>query len=64
MKELQHTPEDRRQTLVLRLVSAQSDVASARRSGDAGSEASARARVHSAKVALGVRGTAWWEAAA
>jgi uncharacterized protein len=64
MKELQHTPEVRRQTLILRLVSAQSDVAAARRSGDPGSEAAARARVHSAKVALGERGAGWWEAAA
>jgi uncharacterized protein len=64
MKELERTSEDRRQTLVLRFVSAQCDVAAARRSGDAGSEAAARARSHSAKVALGERGADWWEAAA
>lgn len=36
-------------------------VATARRAQDAEAERSARARVHTAKVALGERGTPWWD---
>lgn len=43
------------------LMAARSDVAAALRAGDASAEAGARRRVHMAKVALGERGTPWWE---
>jgi hypothetical protein len=64
MKKPELIPVDRRQMLVDQLMSARRAVACARRTGDAGSEASARARAHSAKVALGERGEQWWDAAA
>jgi uncharacterized protein len=54
-------PEDRRKQLVSELMSARRDVGAAKRAGDSGAEAAARARVHSAKVALGERGEPWWE---
>lgn len=54
-------PEERRQELVNELMSARRAVGAARRAGDAGAEAAARARVHAAKVALGERGPKWWE---
>ncbi|HEX2201755.1 MAG TPA: hypothetical protein VHG91_00580, partial [Longimicrobium sp.] len=40
---------------------ARADVGRARRAGDAGALADARARVHEAKVALGERGPVWWD---
>jgi hypothetical protein len=43
------------------LMAARRAVAAARRTGDAAAEAVARSRVHTAKVALGERGTPWWE---
>ena len=42
-------------------MSARRAVGSAKRSGDEEAERAARARVHAAKVALGERGTPWWE---
>lgn len=43
------------------LMSARRAVGAALRSGDAPAERAARDRVHRAKVALGERGTPWWE---
>jgi hypothetical protein len=43
------------------LMAARRDVGAALRSEDAEAERDARARVHLAKVALGERGTPWWE---
>lgn len=52
---------ERRQELVNELMQARRDVARAKRLHDAELERDARQRVHSAKVALGERGTPWWE---
>ena len=52
---------DVRQRLVDDLMDARRDLARARHSGDAALEADARGRVQRAKVALGERGTPWWE---
>ncbi len=54
-------PEERRAELVSQLMAARRDVGSALRAGDDQAERAARARVHEAKVALGERGTPWWE---
>ncbi len=54
-------PEARRQELVDELMAARRAVGAAKRSDDADAERAARARVHAAKVALGERGTPWWE---
>ncbi|HEX8101337.1 MAG TPA: hypothetical protein VF533_01875 [Solirubrobacteraceae bacterium] len=54
-------PEARRQDLVDELMSARRAIAAAKRAGDAAAERDGRARVHAAKVALGERGTPWWE---
>lgn len=54
-------PEHRRQELVNELMDARRAVGAARRAGDATAERAARDRVHAAKVALGERGTPWWE---
>ena len=54
-------PEERRQELVDELMSARRAVAAARRDADPEAERRARDRVHAAKVALGERGTPWWE---
>jgi hypothetical protein len=43
------------------LMKARRDVGERRRDGDAAGERDARRRVHAAKVALGERGTPWWE---
>ena len=43
------------------LMRARRDVGAARREHNAEAERDARARVHTAKVALGERGTPWWE---
>ncbi|MET9225709.1 hypothetical protein [Lentzea sp. NPDC003310] len=43
------------------LMAARRDVGAARRADDADAERDARSRVHLAKVALGERGTPWWE---
>jgi hypothetical protein len=51
----------RREALVKQLMTARRSVASARRSGDAGAEASAHDEVKKAKVALGERGPVWWD---
>jgi hypothetical protein len=53
--------EERRAALVSELGSARSAVGAAKRAGDLAAERAARARVHAAKVALGERGTPWWE---
>lgn len=52
---------ERRQELVTALMQARRDVARAKRLADAELERDARSRVHAAKVALGERGTPWWE---
>ncbi|GAA1274610.1 hypothetical protein [Saccharothrix xinjiangensis] len=54
-------PEDVAARLRQVLMAARRDVGAALRAGDAEAEARARARVHAAKVALGERGTPWWE---
>jgi uncharacterized protein len=54
-------PEEERRRLVHELMAARRDVGKALRDGDAEAEASARRRVHDAKVALGERGPKWWE---
>lgn len=54
-------PPALRQELVDELMSARRAVGAAKRSGDGDAESAARARVHSAKVALGERGRPWWE---
>ncbi|MEH3108332.1 MAG: hypothetical protein PGN09_13980 [Sphingomonas fennica] len=53
-------PEDRRQALVDALMAARRAVAAAKRSGDAGALAAARAEVDAAKMGLGERGPVWW----
>ncbi|MET9727359.1 hypothetical protein [Streptomyces zaomyceticus] len=54
-------PEDVAARLRSHLMAARRAVATARRAQDAEAERSARARVHIAKVALGERGTPWWD---
>ena len=54
-------PEDAAAELRRRLMAARRDVGAALRSGDPVAERAARDRVHAAKVALGERGTPWWE---
>ncbi|WP_205660513.1 hypothetical protein [Amycolatopsis antarctica] len=54
-------PEDVAARLRSLLMSARRDVGTAKRAGDAEAEQQARDRVHAAKVALGERGTPWWE---
>ena len=53
--------EETRQKLVNDLMQARRDIATAHRTKDASLESDARRRVHQAKVALGERGTPWWE---
>lgn len=55
--------EDVRDRLVRELMAARRAVKSAKTSEDAKALLSARARVQDAKVALGERGTPWWEPA-
>jgi len=55
-------PDALRQELVDELMDARRTVGAATRQGDGDAEAEARRRVHAAKVALGERGRAWWEA--
>ncbi|MFD7653770.1 hypothetical protein ACFV4N_07295 [Actinosynnema sp. NPDC059797] len=57
-------PEDVAARLRRLLMAARRDVGAALRAGDAEAEARARGRVHAAKVALGERGTPWWEQSA
>ncbi|MFE6525809.1 hypothetical protein [Streptomyces sp. NPDC057794] len=54
-------PEDVAARLRRHLMSARRAVRSATTAGDAQAERAARARVNRAKIALGERGTAWWE---
>lgn len=54
-------PEDVAARLRSHLMSARRAVAAARRSEDPEAERAARARVQLSKVALGERGTPWWE---
>ncbi|MEU6215061.1 hypothetical protein ABZ891_34850 [Streptomyces sp. NPDC047023] len=54
-------PEAAGARLRTHLMAARRAVAAALRTRDAGAERAARARVHTAKVALGERGTPWWE---
>lgn len=54
-------PAERRHELVNELMAARRAVGAAKRAGDSEAERSARARVHTAKVALGERGPKWWE---
>jgi hypothetical protein len=53
-------PNDERDRLVRMLMRARRDIARARASGDRALATRARARVQSAKVALGERGPVWW----
>src|ERR1700712_4521111 len=54
-------PEDVAALLRSELMSARRAVGAALRTGDAGADEAARERVQAAKVALGERGTPWWE---
>ncbi len=54
-------PPQQRQALVNDLMQARRDIARAKRLNDQDAEREARQRVHAAKVALGERGTPWWE---
>ena len=54
-------PPERAVELRSELMAARRAVAAALRAADAPAERAARARVHAAKVALGERGTPWWE---
>ena len=54
-------PDDVAARLRSQLMRARRDVGAARRDQDTEAERNARARVHTAKVALGERGTPWWE---
>ncbi|MFE6826395.1 hypothetical protein [Streptomyces sp. NPDC057690] len=54
-------PEEDAARLRSHLMAARRAVGAARRTQDAKAERAARARVHLAKVALGERGTPWWE---
>ena len=54
-------PETEAAQLRAALMSARRDVGTAKRHDDSTAEAAARGRVQSAKVALGERGTPWWE---
>jgi hypothetical protein len=54
-------PEDVAARLRKQLMSARRDVGTALRAADLIAERSARDRVQRAKVALGERGTPWWE---
>ncbi|MEV7552159.1 hypothetical protein AB0N89_21320 [Amycolatopsis sp. NPDC089917] len=54
-------PEEAAARLRGLLMRARRDVGAARRAQDSEAEREARARVHAAKVALGERGTPWWE---
>nr|WP_244552376.1 hypothetical protein [Allosphingosinicella indica] len=52
--------EDRRATLVAKLMEARRAVGAARRNGDPEQERTARAAVDEAKISLGERGPVWW----
>ncbi|MFJ6700370.1 hypothetical protein ACIQM4_30590 [Streptomyces sp. NPDC091272] len=54
-------PDDEAQRLRKHLMAARRAVGAALRAGDTTAEKAARARVQTAKVALGERGTPWWE---
>ena len=54
-------PEDVAAQLRKELMSARRDVGAALKAADPLAEKAARARVQAAKVALGERGTPWWE---
>lgn len=56
-----HLPEAEREAHVRALMAARRAVGAAKRSGDAGAMAQARAGVQAAKVALGERGPVWWD---
>ena len=57
-------PPEVSQLLRSELMSARRAVGAALRAGDADAERAARDRVQQAKVALGERGTPWWEQSA
>lgn len=52
---------ERRAELVAELMTARRAVATARRRGSKADESAARSQVDAAKVALGERGTPWWD---
>ena len=56
-----HLPEAERQAHVDALMAARRDVGAALQTQDKEAEKAARARVHAAKVALGERGSVWWD---
>ena len=57
-------PSDVGEVLRHELMSARRAVGAALRAGDRAGEQAARGRVHRAKVALGERGTPWWQQSA
>ncbi|WP_256104819.1 hypothetical protein [Streptomyces sp. ODS05-4] len=57
-------PEEAAAELRSHLMAARRAVGAARRAEDPVAERAARARVHTAKVALGERGEPWWEQSA
>ncbi|MFJ6718524.1 hypothetical protein [Streptomyces sp. NPDC091259] len=54
-------PAEAAARLRVHLMAARRAIAAAHRADDPGAERAARARVQTAKVALGERGTPWWE---
>ncbi|MBB6438408.1 hypothetical protein [Streptomyces candidus] len=56
-----HIPEEAGARLRAHLMAARRAIAAAHRAEDPEAERTARARVQTAKVALGERGTPWWE---
>ncbi|GAA3011402.1 hypothetical protein JCM13580A_62260 [Streptomyces drozdowiczii] len=54
-------PEDTAARLRTDLMAARRAVGAAMKKGDTAAERRARSQVHNAKVALGERGTPWWE---
>ncbi|MCY1413188.1 hypothetical protein D3C76_1148050 [compost metagenome] len=54
-------PKDVQQHLIDQLMAARREVKQAKAAGDASHLTIARARVHTAKVALGERGPVWWD---
>jgi hypothetical protein len=56
-----HLPDEERQALVDRLMTARRAVRAGLASGDTTALAAARSEVNAAKVGLGERGPVWWE---
>ncbi|MFC3453537.1 hypothetical protein [Amycolatopsis speibonae] len=60
-EEVEEEEEEEEERLRSLLMRARRDVGASRRAQDGEAERDARSRVHLAKVALGERGTPWWE---